>query len=78
MAYGKCAPHQLCQFHLLREYTRNVGIIGFSEANALLVADDMERARECASRIVALTGGKARHRRVKALEKGLTHLHGRV
>ena len=25
MAYGKGAPHQLCQFHLLRECKRNIG-----------------------------------------------------
>ena len=46
MAYGRGAPHQLCQFHLLREYKRNIGKAGFSEAKALLGADDMEQARE--------------------------------
>ena len=34
----------------------------------------MERARDYAGRIVALTGGKALCWRVKALEKGLAHL----
>ena len=49
--------------------------MGFSEAKALLFgADDMEQAREYADRIVALTGGKALYWRVKALDKGLTHL----
>ena len=64
----------MCQFHLLRECKRNIGKAGFSEAKALLESNDMEQARERAGRIVALTGGKARHWRVKALEKGLTHL----
>ena len=34
----------------------------------------MEQAREYAGRMVALTGDKALYWRVKALEKGLTHL----
>ena len=62
MAYGRRAPHQLCQFHLLREYNRNIGdkgIVGVSEAKALLGADDMEQEREYAGWIVALMGGKA-------------------
>ena len=28
MAYDRGAPHQLCQFHLLRECARNIGIAG--------------------------------------------------
>ena len=59
MAYGKGTPHQLCQSHPLREYTRNIGKVGFSEAKALLGSSDMARARECVGRIVELTGGKA-------------------
>ncbi len=35
MAYGRDTPHQLCQFHLLRECARNIGIVGLSEAKAL-------------------------------------------
>ena len=46
MAYGRCAPHQLCQFHLLRLYSRSIGKVSFSEAKALLVADDMGQARD--------------------------------
>ena len=61
MAYDKDTPHQLCQFHLLREYKRNIGIVEFSETNALLDADDMEQARGYAGLILALTGDKARH-----------------
>ena len=64
----------MCQFHLLREYKRNIGSVGYSEAKALLDADDMEQARDYAGRIVALMGGKAFYWRVKALERGLAHL----
>ena len=74
MAYDRGTPHQLCQFHLLRECARNIGVVGFAEAKALLESDDMEQAREHAGRIVALTRGKALLWRVKALRKGLTHL----
>ena len=74
MAYGMGTPHQLCQFHLLREYKRNIGGVAFSEATALLGLDDMDQTRDYAGRIVALTRGKALHWRVKALRKGLTHL----
>ena len=59
MAYDRGTPHQLCQFHLLREYKRDIGKVGFSQAKALLRTDDMERAREYACRIVALPRGKA-------------------
>ena len=74
MAYGKGAPHQLCQFPMLRECKRNIGGVGLAEAKALLGSDDMGQAREYAGRIVALTGDKALYWRVKALEKRLTHL----
>lgn len=74
MAHDRNAPHQLCQFHLLRECKRNIDGLGFSEAKALLGADDMEQARDYARRIMALTDGKALHWCVKALDKGLTHL----
>ena len=74
MAYGRSVLHQLCQFHLLREYKCNIGGVGFSEAKALLVSDDMDQARKRSGRIVALTDGKALYWCVKALEKGLTHL----
>ena len=74
MTYGRGTPHQLRQFHLLREYKRNIGGVGFSEAKVLLGSDDMDQARKCAGQIVALTRGKALYWRVKALEKGLAHL----
>ena len=66
MVYGRGTPHQLRQFHLLREYKRNIGKVGFAEAKALLGSDDIEQAAENAGRVVALTRGKA-------LRKGLTH-----
>ena len=59
MTYDKDTSHHLCQFHLLREYKRNIGSVGFSDAKALIGADYMKQAREYAGRIVALTGGKA-------------------
>ena len=36
MVYGRQAPHQLCHFHLLQEYRRNLGWAGWEEAKLLL------------------------------------------
>ena len=36
VAYDRNAPRQLCQFHLLRGYKRNIGGVGFSEARRCL------------------------------------------
>ena len=74
MAYDRGTPHQLCQFHLLREYKRNIRERGVLGCQALLESDDMDQARECAGRVVPLTGIKALYWCVKALRKGLTHL----
>ena len=75
MAYGRGDPHISCaQLPLLREYKHDIGNVGLAEAKALLGSDDMEHAGGYASWIVALTGGNVRRWRVKALEKGLTHL----
>ena len=74
ISYDGGTPHQLRQFHPLREYKRNVRGVEFSEAKTLLESDDIEQARAYAGRIVALTGGKALYWCVKALEKGLAHL----
>ena len=38
LVYGGEAPHQLCAFHLLREYRRNIGMAGFAAARRLLDA----------------------------------------
>ena len=32
LVYGGEAPHQLCAFHLLREYRRNIGVAGYAAA----------------------------------------------
>ena len=39
--YGREAPHQLCVFHLLREYWRNIGETGFAAARRLLSAESL-------------------------------------
>ena len=46
MTYGSQTNHQLCQFHLLREYLRNIGDSGFSEALKLLRSESMAQARD--------------------------------
>jgi transposase-like protein len=74
LAYGIQTPHQLCQFHLLREYRRNVGKVSWAEAKALLESQDWEEAQQWAQRLSRLTGGKAGYWCDKALEKGLTYL----
>ena len=58
LVYGGDAPHQLCAFHLLREYRRNIGAAGFAAAR----------------RIMRLTDGAAGYWCEKALSKGLRHL----
>ena len=49
LVYGGKDRHQLCRFHLLREYGRNIGGVGFAEASALLAADSLSQARELAT-----------------------------
>ena len=36
LVYGGEAPHQLCAFHLLREYPRNIGVAGFATARRIM------------------------------------------
>ena len=74
MVYGRPAPHQLCQFHLLREYRRNIGGAGWTAARQLLAAKSVAEAQHWAQRVVALTGGQARYWCRKALREGLRHL----
>ena len=62
MLYGREVPHQLCHFHLLREYRRNLGSDGWAEV------------QQWARRVMALTGGQAEYWRRKALRQGLLHL----
>ena len=74
LVYGREAPHQLCAFHLLREYWRNIGVAGFAAARRLLEASSLAEGREWARRIMRATAGAARYWCEKALSKGLRHL----
>ena len=74
LVYGGEAPHQLCAFHLLREYRRNIGMAGFAAARRLLDAGSLAEGREWARRIMRLTDGAAGYWCAKALSKGLRHL----
>ena len=82
LVYGSAAPHQLCQFHLLREYRRNpvsstgqvLGGDGWREARQLLASERLAPAAGWARRIVALTAGQGRYWCEKALAQGLRHL----
>ena len=74
LVYGGEAPHQLCAFHLLREYRRNIGTAGFAAARRLLDATSLAEGRAWARRIMRATDGTARYWCEKALSKGLRHL----
>ena len=74
MVYGSKAPHQLCHFHLLREYRRNLGWDGWREARQLLASESLAQAAGWARRIVELTEGQGRYWSEKALAQGLRHL----
>ena len=74
MVYGSKAPHQLCHFHLLREYRRNLGWAGWREARQLLGSESSAAAMVWARRVMALTEGRARYWCEKALTQGLRHL----
>ena len=74
LVYGSQAPHQLCHFHLLREYRRNLGWEGWSEARRLLASGSVAEGQRWARRVVALTGGQAEYWCRKALGQGLRHL----
>ena len=74
MTYGDEANHQLCQFHLLREYLRNIGDAGFSQALRVLRSESVAEARIHAERAVCLSEGEAGYWCEKALSKGLAHL----
>ena len=74
MVYGRPAPHQLCHFHLLREYRRNIGEKGWREARRLLASSGLAEARGYAARVAALTGGQGTYWCRKALGAGRRHL----
>ncbi len=74
LVYGRQAHHQLYQFHLLREYRRNLGRTGWREALALLGSQSRDEARGYAAQIVELTEGAGEYWCRKALGSGLRHL----
>ena len=74
LVYGGEAAHQLCAFHLLREYRRNIGMAGFAAARRLLNAGSLAEGREWARRIMRATDRAAHCWCEKALSKGLRHL----
>ena len=74
MIYGRQAPHQLCHFHLLQEYRRNIGWPGWEEAKKLLSSQSRQEGVYYVKRIVAETGGRGAHWCRKALNQGLRHL----
>ena len=59
LVYGGEAAHQLCAFHLLREYRRNIGVAGFAAARGLLDARSMAEGQEWARRVMRATAGAA-------------------
>ena len=71
---GEARCRQLCVFHLLREYRRNIGMAGFAAARRLLDATSLEEGREWARRIMRATAGAAGYWCEQALRKGLRHL----
>ena len=74
LVYGAQVPHQLCQFHLVREYRRNVGKAGWVEARALPGSQDWIEAPGWAQGLQRVTEGKASYWCDKVLQKGLTYL----
>ncbi len=68
--YGRAAPHQLCIFHLLREYGRNIGKSGLAAARQLLLTDSAAAAQSYARQIMELTEGAAAYWLDKALLAG--------
>ena len=74
LVYGGEAPHQLCAFHLMREYRRNIGMAGFAAARRLLDTRSLAEGRKWARRIMQATAGAARYWCEQALSKGLRHL----
>ena len=72
--YGVNANHQLCQFHLLREYRRNIGEAGFGEAVKMMSSRSVSEARIHAVLAVAFSDGESERWCERALSKGLTHL----
>ena len=74
LVYGRTAPHQLCHFHLLQEYRRNIGWAGWEDAKRLLSAQSRREGADYVKRIIAATGGQGAYWCRKALHQGLRHL----
>lgn len=74
LVYGRQAPHQLCHFHLLREYRRNVGWEGWEAAKQLLSAQSRGEGSQYVKRIVAVSEGSGAYWCRKALNQGLRYL----
>lgn len=74
LVYGRRVPHQLCHFHLLQEYRRNIGWEGWEEARQLLASGSRGEGIDYAREIVALSEGKGTYWCRKALREGLRHL----
>lgn len=55
--YGRATPHQLCSFHLLREYGRNIGKASLAAARELLLTASEAAAQTGARQIMELTEG---------------------
>lgn len=72
--YGSQAPHQLCHFHLLEEYRRNIGRAGWEEARALLGSRSLAEAERRVEAVLRASGGRAGYWCGKVLKKGLTFL----
>ena len=74
MVYGRQAPRQLCHFHLLQEYRRNIGREGWEEAKKLLSSQSRREGADYVKRIVEVTGGRGAYWCRKALNQGLRYL----
>lgn len=74
LVYGPAAPHQLCQFHLLREYRRHFGSCGWAQAKALLGSSSQTEAAALAEQVLELTKGRADYWCRRALHEGLAFL----
>ena len=74
MVYGLQAPHQLCHFHLLQEYRRNIGWEGWQEAKKRLSSQCRQEGVDYVKGIMASTGGRGAYWCRKALNQGLRHL----
>lgn len=70
LAYSRAVAHQLCSFHLLREYGRNIGKAGWAAARQLLLTDNGTVAQSCARQIMELTAGAAAYWLDQALVAG--------